>query len=290
MPAGSFPDDHPDAGNANTGDPFIDELRSGRVAGAEDWRRFSNEQLLTMKQYYIGGGKFRNVYGDIVGKPEDSGPNTPPGMDGRGNPITGGGGRGGGGGGGRGGPGGRGGGAAAGGAGDASGIEGLIQQNLADILKGGGTRYTPEAMQGILAKIKQQAEGSKARQLREASSEAAGRGMSRAGATQARLGDIRRGAEAGFTGEYADLLTKKVDADFQDKMAGLDRALKYVDSLKLQLYRQDMTALQREQLRAQIKMAYANINAQRQNLQTSIQGQKDLMGAQFGYDAARASF
>jgi len=161
-------------------------------------------------------------------------------------------------------------------------IESLLQGNLRQLLEG-GTRYTPEVMQGILAKIKQQTEGSVRRQQEEARGEAAGRGMARAGATGARLQDIRRGAESAFTGQYADLLTKKVDADMQDKLAAVDRAMQYVDSLKMQLYRQDMTALQREQLRAQIQMAEANIRAQRENLQTSIQGQKDMMGAQFAY-------
>ena len=101
LASGSFQDDHADAGNASTGDPYLDELRSGRVAGAEDWRRFSNADLLAWKPYYIGGGKFQNQYGDIVGKPMDSGPNTPKNMDGMGKPRIGGDGGGGGGGGGQ---------------------------------------------------------------------------------------------------------------------------------------------------------------------------------------------
>jgi hypothetical protein len=138
-------------------------------------------------------------------------------------------------------------------------------------------------MQGLLAKVKAQMEGSVRRQQEEARGEAAGRGMARAGATGARMDDIRRGAESAFTGEYSDLLQKKVDADFQDRMAGLDRAMQYVDSLKMQLYRQDMTALQREQLRAQISMAEANIRAQRENLQAGFSHQRDMLGAQFAY-------
>lgn len=87
---GSYADDSRDAGNASTGDPYIDELRSGKVASSsEDWRRYTNNQLNIWKPYYIGGGKFRNKYGDIVGKPIDSGPNTPKGFDGMGNPIQG---------------------------------------------------------------------------------------------------------------------------------------------------------------------------------------------------------
>jgi hypothetical protein len=286
MAGGSFGDDHADAGNAQTGDPYLDELRGGQVAGAEDWRRFSNADLQQWKRYYLGGGKFKNKYGDVVDKPIDSGPNTPQGVDGMGNPIAGGGGGGGGRGGGRGAGGGGGGGAAAG-VGGGSGLEGQIEGVLSGLLSGQNSRYTPEVMQGILAKIKQQMEGSKARQRAEASSEAAGRGMSRAGATGARLDEISRGAESAFTGEYADLLQSKVDADYDDQMGGLDRAMKYVDSLKLELYRQDMTALQRQQLRAQIKLAEMNISAQRENLQATFGHNREMLGAQAGYDMLR---
>lgn len=112
MAYGSFGDDHPDAGKM-TGDPYLDELRSGGVANEEDWRRNSNAELKTWEPFYIGGGKFRNKYGDIVSKPMDRGPNTPPGMNGMGQPM--GGGRGGAGGGGE--EGGVGGGGGAGGGG-----------------------------------------------------------------------------------------------------------------------------------------------------------------------------
>ncbi len=84
LPAGTFPDDSPDAGNWHTGDSYLDELRSGSVAGAEDWRRFSNAQLKAWEPFYLGNGQFKNKYGDIVGKPPDRGPNTPAGVNGLG--------------------------------------------------------------------------------------------------------------------------------------------------------------------------------------------------------------
>lgn len=103
--AGSYSDDSADAGNWQTGDPYLDQLRSGQFAQSEDWRRMSNPQLKAWEQYYIGNGKFRNKYGDIVDKPDDVGPNTPAGYNGTGDFL----GHGGGGGGGRGGAGGGGG-------------------------------------------------------------------------------------------------------------------------------------------------------------------------------------
>lgn len=97
MAGGSFGDDAAGAGNWNTGDAYLDQLRSGQFAGSEDWRRFSNDQLKAWEEYYVGNGKFRNKYGDIVDKPDDVGPNTPAGFNGTGDRMGGGGGGGGGG-------------------------------------------------------------------------------------------------------------------------------------------------------------------------------------------------
>lgn len=284
MPAGSFPDDNQDAGKANTGDAYLDELRSGKVAGSEDWRRFSNAELKNWQPYYVGGGKFRNKFGDIVDKPIDSGPNTPKGVDGLGNKITGGGG------GGAGGGGGQGGGSSASsttasstaGGGD---FAAMLQKNLESMLSGEGSRYNPQAVQGLLASIKQRIESSKGTQVRQAQEEAASRGMSRSGRTGTSLGAIRRGAESQFTSEYGNVLKSKIDADYQDKLAAIDRSQKYLDSMRDELYRRDMSAIQRQQFQANLDLAYANIAYQREALAKSQQYGKDMLAAQYGYGA-----
>jgi hypothetical protein len=96
--------------------PTPSELRKWAVGRSEDFARFSDRVLakwLAEGDWNIQTGGFTNKYGDPVGKPIDSGPNTPKGVDGLGQPITGGGAPGGGyggtggyGGGGRGGGGG----------------------------------------------------------------------------------------------------------------------------------------------------------------------------------------
>jgi len=52
-----------------------------------------------------------------------------------------------------------------------------------------------------------------------------------------------------------------------------------------ELYRRDMSAIQRQQFQANLDLAYANIAAQRQNMLAGFQQQKDMLGAQFGYNA-----
>jgi hypothetical protein len=174
---------------------------------------------------------------------------------------------------------------AGGGGGDATGtgLAGMMETNLKSMLAGGSSRYSPEAMQGLLAQIKQRIESSKANQVRQAQSEAAGRGMSRSGRTGSNIAAINRGAEAEFTGQYGNVLRAKIDADRQDKLDALDRAQKYIDMLRDESYRRDMSAIQRQQFQANLDLAYANLANQRQALASSQQHQRDMLGAQYGY-------
>jgi hypothetical protein len=268
-------------------------IRAG-AKGSEDYKRFSHAQVLAWKDKYdeaaskaAGYPKFRNDFGDIVDKPTESGPLSKAAGYATGEKSAGK--RGAGGGGGRGG---------AGGSMSASSstttasstapggdLASMMDANLKKALAGDTSRYSPEAMQGLLAQIKQRVESSKATQLRQASSEAAGRGMSRSGRTGTNLAAIRRGAEAEFTGQYGDTLRAKIDADRQDKLDALDRSQKYLDSMRDELYRRDMSAIQRQQFKANLDLAYANLQNQRDSLASSQQYGKDMLGAQFGYQA-----
>ena len=171
------------------------------------------------------------------------------------------------------------------GAGAGSDLSGMMNENLKKMLSGADSRYSPQAMQGLLASIKQQIEASKSNQVRQAQGEAAGRGMSRSGQTGTNLAAIRRGADATFTGQYAGVLKAKIDADRQDKLDALDRSQKYLDSMRDELYRRDMSAIQRQQFQANLDLAYANLANQKSALASSQQYGKDMLAAQYGYGA-----
>lgn len=188
-----------------------------------------------------------------------------------------------------GGGGGQGGGAAApaggggAGAGAGSDLSNQLESVIKNALSGESSRYNDKAMQGLLAAIKQRIETSKGHQLRQAEGEAAARGMSRSGRTGTNLAAIRRGAEAGFTSEYAGVLKAKIDADRQDKLDAIDRAQKHLDSLRDELYRRDMSAIQRQQFQANLDLAYANLANQKAQFASSQQYGKDMLAAQYGY-------
>jgi len=257
---------------AASGDPTGMRAYAKQQGMSEDFARFSNAQLSSWESR----------------KDSNCPPNTPyQAFDGSGcveKPVDsnkGGGGAGGAGGGGAAGAGGP----QPSGGGDPSGISGQMEGVLKGMLAGGTSRYSPEAMQGLLAQIKQRIESSKGTQLRQAESEAAGRGMSRAGRTGTNLAAIRRGAESEFTGQYANVLRAKIDADRQDKLDSLDRSQKYLDSMRDEMYRRDMSAIQRQQFKANLDLAYANIQNQRGMLTQQLQNQRQMLTAQVGYGA-----
>ena len=76
-----------------------------------------------------------------------------------------------------------------------------------------------------------------------------------------------------------------ITADYQDKMGALDRSQKYLDSLRDEMYRRDMSAIQQQQFKANLDLAYANIQAQRDALASNQQYGKDMLAAQYGYGA-----
>lgn len=171
------------------------------------------------------------------------------------------------------------------GAGSTDAFAKQLQDNLSKMMSGENSRYNPQAVQGLLAEIKQRIESSKNTQVRQAQEEAAGRGMSRSGVTGTNLAAIRRGAESQFTSEYSGVLKSKIDADYQDKLAAIDRSQKYLDSMRDELYRRDMSAIQRQQFQANLDLAYANIAYQREALASQQQYGKDMLAAQYGYGA-----
>ena len=74
-------DAHPDSAGPS-GDPFVDMIRASGT-GSEDYKRFSNAQILAWKDKYdpdaskaAGIPKFKNDFGDIVDKPTESGANS----------------------------------------------------------------------------------------------------------------------------------------------------------------------------------------------------------------------
>lgn len=157
------------------------------------------------------------------------------------------------------------------GPGSSSDFDSMIQDYLRQMLAG-PSRYTPEAMQALYGQTTAQASGQIARGERAVRAEAAGRNMSRAGSVAAGIRSVRSTAEGQRGAANVGIMQAKINADYQDKTGALDRAQRYLDSLRDSEYRYTLLAEQRRQFDANLALAYAN-----------IQSQWDMLRAQMGF-------
>jgi hypothetical protein len=175
------------------------------------------------------------------------------------------------------------GGGGAGGAGGPSGASANFNAYLEQIIRGtldAGSRYTPEALQAMYGEISRQASNQIHKGERDVRAEAARRGMSRAGSTDASIRAVREGAERQRGQAIVGVQTAKINADFQDKLAAIDRGQHFLDSMRDSEHRWALMSEQRKQFDANLALSYANLAQQRSNLQMQMQQQWDMMRAQ----------
>ena len=113
--------------------------------------------------------------------------------------------------------------------------------------------------------------------------EAARTGSSRFGQTQAALRDVRATAEGQRGQAMVGVQLQKINADYQDKMGALDRAQKFLDSMRDSEYRYQLLSEQRRQFDANLALGYANLEQNITLLNMQLQSQWDMLRAQIGY-------
>lgn len=145
------------------------------------------------------------------------------------------------------------------------------------------SRFTPEALQAMYGEIARQSSGAIRRGERGVRQNAAQRGMQRAGSTDAALRGVRDAAEQRRGAEGVNVQMAKINADYQDKTGALDRAQRYLDSLRDNEYRWALMGEQRRQFDSNLALAYANLNQQRSMLQMQLQSQWDMLRANQGF-------
>lgn len=135
-----------------------------------------------------------------------------------------------------------------------------------------GTRYTPEVMQSLFGQVTRGTANAIESGERAVRADAARRGMQRAGSTGAALRDVRSNAEAARGAQVVSIMQEKIKADYTDKLAALERAQQYLNSLRDSEYRFMLASEQRRQFDANLTLAYAN-----------MQQQWDMLNTQMGY-------
>lgn len=160
-------------------------------------------------------------------------------------------------------------GTATGGFGD---VDAMLRRIIEGQLQNPTSRYTPENMQRLLGQTRATAEDQRQRVADQVTEDAAARGVLGSGATGTALANAAIAANRTVAGEQANLDRAKIDADFEDRRAAMQDAFNYLNSARDWAYKQQMTALQRQQFDANLALAYAR-----------MQQEWDQMQAEWGY-------
>lgn len=152
------------------------------------------------------------------------------------------------------------------------GIDAQLQALISGNLNGQNSRYSPSVVGHLLSGAKASAEDQNQQNRQQIMEDAAARGVLGAGAT----GNALIASSIGANRQVADARNKiesdKINADFQDKRAAMQDAFEYLNSARDWAYKQQMTAMQRQQFDANLQLAYAR-----------MQQEWDQMQAQAGY-------
>lgn len=155
----------------------------------------------------------------------------------------------------------------------------MLEGNLKQLL-GGGTRYTPEVMQRLAAQSKSQTEAQVANATASANEDAAARGVFTSGGAAEQATAIRAAGDARFSADNRQYQIEKVNADFEDKLAGIDRAQKWLDSLRTYAAQLDQTQADREKTDATIRLGYAQLAQQKELFIKQLASNKELLSMQ----------
>lgn len=127
----------------------------------------------------------------------------------------------------------------------------------------GQSSFSPDVMNSIKAQAKAASMGSSRAAQEALNSELINRGMFSAPAAARQSADIERAGMGQYNQAVSQATIAKAQTDFQDKLAGLDRMQKYLDGL-----RQQGVSF------GQLQLGYANIAAERENLQAQLAQQR----------------
>lgn len=151
-----------------------------------------------------------------------------------------------------------------------------VEGKLSDLLNQ-GSRFTPEIMQQLAAGSKETAEIQARRDAEAVQQQAAASGMLGTGFAQSEIAGARRAANDRLAQDVRAQKLEKVKVDFEDKLAGLDRAQKYLDSLRAATSQFNATAADRERNEAAIRLGYAQLAQQKSQFASQLESNKELL-------------
>jgi hypothetical protein len=154
----------------------------------------------------------------------------------------------------------------------------MVKQNITDRLKGGGG-MSEEQLGLMKGKLRSSIDSETRRRRQSLLSTLVGRGIMRGGAAGEQLKDLELGALKAYSQGMTDILIKKAEMDYADKIAAVDSALKWIDSTRQYMLGKERNAIAREQIKATLEAAAMQASASRYAADQSLKGARAAAGA-----------
>lgn len=146
------------------------------------------------------------------------------------------------------------------------------------------SRYTPEVMQSLAGETKLGSERAANTLTEQSNADLASRGLLRSGpAAQAQRGIRADVAGLNLQG-WNTILRAKIDADYQDKTQAIKEGMDWVNSLRDYIARSAATQAQKDAAMANVKLGYARLSQEMDQLRESYAQQISLILLQHQYD------
>jgi hypothetical protein len=154
-----------------------------------------------------------------------------------------------------------------------------IQDHISGILSGQKTRWTPERMGMAKDQLFESTVGQTRAQLKQMDASLARRGLMRSGVAARAEKDLRTEGMKAYSKGVRELIMKKMDDEFNDKMKAMDTAVNWLNSERNYSLGKERNQIAREQIAA--TMAAARLSAQVQR--EGIKAANGRAAAQLGF-------
>ena len=134
-------------------------------------------------------------------------------------------------------------------------VDKQIREGFEGILDGSKSRYSDERVKLMKDEMFESTMGQVKSQIRGADASAARRGLFRSGIAARTETDLRREGLKSFSKGVREIMIKKMDAEFQDRMQALNLANTYLNNKRQYALGVERNAIAREQISAQMAIA-----------------------------------
>jgi hypothetical protein len=155
-------------------------------------------------------------------------------------------------------------------------LQNQIDGYLKDVLSGQNKRFSPETLQQMKDQVFTATEGGRKKAVDQANSDALHRGLFRSGIPIDAQMQAQSDASSAYSKGVTDINTNAANAEYDDKMAALDRAEKSLTDKRTYLLGLDHNSMERTIGEAQLRLESAKIAAAKNQLDRDMSSKYDI--------------